>query len=382
MTTAMEHKPVATPLPRRILLWRQRFLPVVVWGMAVALVVVALQHQRRNVQQIAGVVEAREVTVVPRLDGTLAALYVGLYDVVEAGQLVAQLDDTMLRAESRTAEAEFKRLEADLAAAKLETVLIENDQNAESRRFEESVEQAKLDHFDRRAMLDSDRVALKLLEQQMNQREALAEAGVEDDFAVDKARLEFDALSVRIHQSDPALLGAQQRVLDAAERLQEHAALVVDTDDIEQRLQPFRAAMAVQKARINEIALRREQLNLRAPISGKVASIYHHTGETLEFGTPLLTITDTGGHRILAYVDERQGVRMKTGDPVDIVSRGTPQRMVTARVIETSPRVEAFPEHLLGRLETSWGQPILIAGFPQDVFRPGEAVTVYWQAFR
>jgi len=74
-------EPIKTPLSRLFMLWRKRFLPVLIWGTAVAVAVVLVQRQRVYVDAV-GIAEAKTTYVAPLFDGTVQSLAVDVLDEV------------------------------------------------------------------------------------------------------------------------------------------------------------------------------------------------------------------------------------------------------------------------------------------------------------
>lgn len=196
-----------------------------------------------------------------------------------------------------------------------------------------------------------------------------------DAFTAQQTTLEAAAVEARLRETRKALAEAKRRSEETQQRLDAQIARLGELDS-EAELAPYIEAVSVQQAIIDGINILRDQYTLRAPISGRVSSILQHAGETVTIGTPLLTITDPEGRRVIAYVDERQHTEVRVGDNVEVASQANPSLLVTARVLEKGPRVEMFPEHLWTRLGAPWGQAILIGELPENLFRPGEAVMI------
>lgn len=142
-------------------------------------------------------------------------------------------------------------------------------------------------------------------------------------------------------------------------------------------LAPIRQALNVQEALISGIKQRRAMLVLTAPVSGQISRIFHHPGETVLAGDPILAMTDTSSQRVLAYVDERSAGQIQEGSEVRLQSQGRPERIATARVARAGTAFQELPISLrLTPILPEWGFPVLIGDIPRGVFLPGERLSV------
>ena len=139
---------IPTPLAQRLGDLRGTPLSVGVW-IAALLVVVTLLTQRAERVRYSGIARASYHEVSALRVGRILSIVVGLYQRVEAGEVVAILDAEPVRARLATAEAELFRIDAELAAA-LEVTLEDRTRDAlgrtaDLRRFSEESANRLLD---------------------------------------------------------------------------------------------------------------------------------------------------------------------------------------------------------------------------------------------
>ncbi|MCF6284483.1 MAG: HlyD family efflux transporter periplasmic adaptor subunit [Candidatus Hydrogenedentes bacterium] len=375
---------IRTPFFRLLALWRRRYLPILIWGGAVVLAVVLVQEQRVYVDA-PGIMDFQTALVSPLMDGTVQSLAVDILDEVEAGQVVAMMDDTLIRSELMVAEAELNRVRALLEAESerytqtqhLEQASVQND----LRRFVLNEEEARLDHLDRVIEHETDKVTLERLGIRMKRDEALRDQLLLDDAAYDEIRLRYEALKTKIDKDTRAIALAEKNIATAAKRRKSQESLETDATETDALLRALQADIAAQEARVGAVQVQRSSLALVAPVSGQVAAITRRPGESLLAGEPVLTITGAGGNRVLAYVDERTSRRFNVGDTVELHARTHPSAVVKGTIIKVGAHIESFPPRLL--LSTAmpqYGYAVLVGDLPENVFRPGEALDLRLRA--
>lgn len=367
---------IRTPIGRWVKQGLQRSMPALVWLMAVVALVFLGQRQMVRSMVIPGMVEIRETGVVPFAEGALRNLSVNLYDTVNAGQVLGMMDDTLIKGELMVADAELKKIRAELEAERIRTTLAAAQQTDESRRFFLDMEQNRLDILDRFSTLEADRTNMLRLESMMKQGKALVEAGVLDPSTFEQDRLTYEALKSSVEEGDKALAEMKVQNQAAAAYLPEHPVQPFDAQ-LAAALKLISEAIDAQELYIQEILERQKRLVLRAPFDGKVARIFYGPGATVPMGMPVLTVAESEGRRVVAYVDENALVSLNEGDTVEVFHNTNPRQAVLAKVLKTSPIVAEFPLHLRRNPAfAQWGHPILMGELPPGMFVPGQAVSV------
>ncbi len=387
MKDAPKKSNVPTPFLRRSKLLQRRLMPIMVWCMALAMVV-ALGKRRVGYVDAIGMVELRETIVAPLTDGTLQAMNVDLFDEVMLGDTVAFMDDPMVRTELLAAQVQLSQLRAELETNRDRLQLQAANREVQIGRYLVNEDMAQLDYLDRKVLQEADHARLQVLETQLHREENLVREGVLDEATYDLTRADVEELKARIEENKVAIARSQQ-LREQAGALREE--LEAESPDVEvaQLSSPLSEAIRAQNSVIQGIVERRAKLELKAPLSGKVSSIFHRIGETVLSGDPILAITDATSQRVLAYVDEPAARQVDVGGEVRLLSRDYPRTVVTARVLKVNSKMEMFPLRLspnptytVVMLDSGeprvprWGLSVLVGEIPPNTFFPGEILDV------
>ncbi|MBM4062254.1 MAG: HlyD family efflux transporter periplasmic adaptor subunit [Planctomycetes bacterium] len=370
--------------PRAGLLLRARHVvrgatPASVWVLAVA----ALVWMGRTMPfqgQLVGIVDAAQSSVGAPVDGRICAVLVTLHQEVEQGQVLARLDDADVRLRLTQATYELERLRADMAreAADVEqqarATAAEHGLEAgvEQRRLASAVEAAQLGALSVRTQLEEARIRVQGVAVEADRLAALATQGMVGEPELVRVRTERDALQKRIEELASLHQEHEARVATAQQRLREFAPVGVAGLAVDTALAPLRWRLKAQEASLERIALDGRQLDLRAPIGGRVVAVTAQAGEWTAAGRALVSIVDPRPRRILAYVADAMRGQLQPQQPVR-VHRGDAGLLGTAAIQSISPTVVRVPDRLWGdprREEWAYEVVVTATGFET----PGERV--------
>jgi HlyD family secretion protein len=237
---------------------------------------------------VSGRIEGDDSAVSPKTSGRIRELTVREGDSVEAGAVIAILDDEQVRAREQQAEATVRQAEARLAAAE-----------AQLAQAEASYAQAK---WDRDALKELFRRQL-IAEQQARQAE-------------------------NNERTQSAAVLAARRQVGAAQ---------ADAD---------RARAELVEARAN-----RNDLRVVAPFAGTVATRTAEPGEVVTAGTPIITLIDLTRVYLRAFVPEGQIGRVRVGQPARVYLDSAPTQPIDAAVSRIDPQASFTPENTYFREE-------------------------------
>ena len=373
------HK-IRMPFRRHLRFFGQRQVPVLVWLAAAVLVVILARRQAVRVDAI-GIARVQRVEVsAPAAGGRVKSLLCELFQPVQAGDIVAVLDDASIQAELKIVDTEIARLRTVITAEKArleaDARTRENSLQSDVRLFSWNVESAALDLLDRQVVQEVDKIEYQRLTVTYERLARLVAANVGSRVDLEEARLAREAVATRIAQNARAIEEARRRK-DVAERRLRAMPTRAVVADLQSLLKPLQGAVQVQQARLEELVLRRECLVLRAPIQGVISRIAVQTGEAVAAGVPVLVIEDPRSTCVVAHVIESsRRIDIRPGDTVELLRRTSPVQVMAARVIRVGPSVEEVPTQIRRKSDIlEWGRPILIAAAGLNLI-PGETIDV------
>jgi multidrug resistance efflux pump len=333
-----------------------------------------------------GEAEIVRLDVVASTDGRLAAgseNYWTLFDEAQAGQVVVRLDDRPVQAALDVLRAELEGVRSELDAAALQLELDQAglvlDHRREGMRLAWESQRRRLDALDRKALIEADRMEHKRLAAQYDFLRSPGDAKVIAQQTVVDARLARDVVARRIETTISALQEIEKQVLWANQKLEDYPEL--ESAEVRTLLGPYQAAISSQEARIREVQLQVDALELTAPLSGTIAAVYRWPGQNVRAGEPIMTIAATGARYIVSYVRQDVRFRPEPGMAVDVRLRLAGARAHTTHVERVGPQIELVPEHQRRdpRL-LEWGLPVRINVPPDLKIRPGELVDVLYRS--
>jgi HlyD family secretion protein len=237
---------------------------------------------------VSGRIEGDDSAIAPKTAGRLREIAVREGDQVEAGAVIAVLDDEQIRAREQQAEAALRQAKARLAAAQAQRV------------------QAEASH----AQAQWDREAFTRL---------FKEGGVAEQQARQAQNTE---------RTQAAAVVAAQRQVGAAQADAEGA-----------------------QAQLLEAQANRNDLKVLAPFPGTVATRTAEPGEVVTAGTPIVTLIDLGRVYLRGFVPEGQIGRVRVGQPARVYLDSAPTTPIDAVVMRIDPQASFTPENTYFREE-------------------------------
>ena len=355
-------------------------LSVAVWLGAIAVAAFILVGRTTQVGYT-GLARTAEYEVSPVAAGRLDRLVVQLYERVEAGEVVASLDGSEVRARLATAEAELANLQAQLEAARTTLVRGVGPQQrgwrADLRRFEIDLEQRRLEALALEVAMENDRVEKQRLGFARERVAELHRDGVVSDAEYDDARLLHVQVVRRLDKNRALLSKTRDEVYAAAERKREFERSLPTEGREDAFLEPWRTALGVQAMRVEEIRGERQRLLLTSPVGGQVSQILGSRGQAVLAGEPVVMIAQRYASEAVAYMPEEDTRRVEPDMPVLISRRGAGGRVAESFVLRVAPTVEMLPARLWRTPDIpAYGRPFVVAVTQPLELVPGEAVNV------
>ncbi|MEW6746896.1 MAG: hypothetical protein AB1486_29515 [Planctomycetota bacterium] len=353
-------------------------LPLGIWLLALA-ATAWLYLERSANRQFTGVAHQAGVSVSSIETCRIKAVMVSLHDEVEADEPVALLEDSDLQAELQTALAKVEELRASLAAARVEQTMTSADRAGDElqlrRRLELDRDEAVVDRLDQLSQLEADLVHLEGLTIELNRAQTMVADGTGPDMDLDAARTQHAVLTEQIAGRRRVIASQDALIKMCEERL---AALPSWAGGVEDDvLAPLREAVRVAECAAEEVRQRRARRVLRAPCTGRVASLLKRAGEAAAEGEIVVTIMPPFSSEIIGYAPEGLLDAVTVGAQVE-VRRHTPyEESGRSTISSRGPSLELLPEAL--RLAYPWltqGLPVAIP-VPEGLqLVPGEFVDI------
>lgn len=257
--------------------------------------------------RVSGTVEVTSVELSFKVGGRMSRRLVDEWEMVKAGQLVAQLEDDELRDEVRARSAEARAARAMLA-----------DLEAGSRREEVRQGEEAL----ARMRADADRLSRDALRmEKLFQREVIPLRELE------AARAGRDASAAAVREAEERL--RLVRIGPRPDAVRERRARVEAAD----------AGRSLAETRLS-------QSILKAPVAGLILSKHAEPGEMLAPGSPVLTLGIMDEVWLRAYIPESDLGRVVVGQKARVSVDSWPGRSFPGRVSFISPQAEFTPKNV------------------------------------
>ena len=365
--------PVPTPLDQRLRRARVAMLPGLVWLLGAFLAARLWLAGPRSATYY-GLATGTETRVTCPEDARLERVLVSLYESVDAGEILAVLDDSGLRARIETERAVLEQVAATLRA---ERSRLENgearERHAEAMRSAAMLTTLSLEYPAELRAFFADETALELRELEVRLERSLsalerarlevalarAEAMVEGHIG---ARAEVEDLRLRVALEEEraasldsietgvrsAIAAARKRRETLGREFDPSAFTPLAEFDLEEQLEGWKLEIEVQEQRLAELNQLRGRYVLRAPQAGRVAALVASEGQFLLAGEGVLVLMEAEAREVALWVPEHSSESPTVGDRLLLTNRvdRTTEIVAECFVQALSPRLERMPERL------------------------------------
>lgn len=308
---------------------------------------------------LSGRIEADEATIAPKLSGRILEIRVREGDSVEAGEVIAILDDEQIRAREDQAQAAVAQAEARARAARDQVAVL----HAQMQQAQLHTEQSKVDAAGRVREAEADLAAAEaqLAQQQSSLQLALFDRDAYVKLAQSGAVSERQArvAASTADQQAAAVVAAQRRVDAAQGALTTAKANLTNPDIREAETATIRRQLAQQEAEVSSAAALTEQaraqlaearanrtdLTIRAPFDGTIVTRSAEPGEIVGAGTAIATLVDLSRVYLRGFVPEGRIGAVKVGQPAHVYIDSHPDDPIDATVSRIDPQATFTPEN-------------------------------------
>ncbi len=328
-------------------------------GFAVWRIVLAPPALPPGVLAVSGRIEGDDSAVAAKTSGRIREISVREGDRVEAGQVIAVLDDEQIRAREQQAMAAVRQAEARVRLAQHQIAVL--DEQLQQSRL--GVGQARSDAEGR---VNEAEGKLAAADAQLAQAEAAyAQAKWDREAMTRLFQKELVAeqeaqRAQRNEEAQAAIVSAQRRQVEAARGALTAAKanlvnpairssqVVAVQGQILQAQADIAAAQAEaerSRAQLDEARANRADLRVIAPFNGTVATRTAEPGEVVMAGTAIITLVNLAEVYLRAFVPEGQIGRVRVGQVARVYLDSAPAKPIDAYVLRVDPQASFTPEN-------------------------------------
>ena len=308
---------------------------------------------------VSGRIEGDDSAVAAKTSGRIREIAVREGDSVQAGQVIAVLDDEQIRAREQQAMAAVRQAEARVKLSEHQIAVLQE----QLRQSQLSVDQARADAQGR---VNEAEGKLAAAEAQLAQAQAAhAQAKWDREAMANLFKRELiseqEAQRARNNEeAQAAIVAASQRQVEAARgtltaakanlvnpAIRSSQAAAVEGQILQAQADIAAAQAEAERARfsVDEARANRNDLNVIAPFTGTVATRTAEPGEVIAAGTPIVTLVNLGEVYLRAFVPEGQIGRVKLNQPARVYLDSAPTQPIEAYVLRIDPQASFTPEN-------------------------------------
>jgi HlyD family secretion protein len=312
-----------------------------------------------SVVAVSGRIEGDDSAVASKTNGRILEVRVREGDTVNAGDVIAVLDDAQIRAREDQARAALSAAEAKGAAARAQITVLQQ-QLMQSRL---QVGQSKLDTQGHVRQAEAELAAAQsdLAQQQASYSIAAFDKDAYTRLAKSGAVSERQGLqaAATADQQAAAVAAAKRRVEAAQAALTTAQGTLSNPDIHESQVNGMRDQITQQQAEVASAAAETQQaqaqlaeaqdnrndLTIRAPFAGTVVTRAAEPGEMMTAGTAIVTLLDLTKVYLRGFIPEGQIGDVKVGQAAHIYLDSAPHTPVDAYVSRIDPQATFTPEN-------------------------------------
>ncbi|MBB6213998.1 HlyD family secretion protein [Anaerosolibacter carboniphilus] len=294
----------------------------IVWMALVILFVLAGCGQKEDdLLRYTGTIEATQYDVTTDIGGMIKELYVEEGDTVEAGKVVALLDDDTLNYSALQQEAGYHAKQEQL-----------NDIKKGSREEEIAIAEQELQTAE---------IALTTAKEQYSHRldiynntKTLFNEGAVNEQQLKDVKLQLDQAEANVQNAEKGI-----------EKMRSKVALV-KKGATQETVKSSEYSVAQSKYAYEQALIQKEKVNVKAVNQGVVLYKYYHKGEFLSAGAPIVTLMNTEDLWMKIYVPEKDIHQVKIGKEVNLLSDTVKDQKMKGKVVFISPQAEFTPSNV------------------------------------
>ena len=268
--------PIPIPAEQKWQDFRQIILPVIVFLLCIVGVMV-LWLSRVSPSSVVGEARSENIILSSPRAGLLTKVNVGRFDSVKKGDPIAAIDYSM-DPDFADATVEWVRAQVDLL-----TLTVDPMQRA---RTELSYNQLRLDWLNERTSVAALKIEFQHSKKEFNRIEILFKDNLVSESVYNKAKTDRDSYEVQVQQKTELVASIEQALRE-----------VQDNDPSSQLNQAQIERLDQGLSRVEGLL---NDIILYSPIDGEIGSISKQTGESVQSGETIATISSSKVKKLLA----------------------------------------------------------------------------------
>jgi len=312
-----------------------------------------------NLVALSGRIEGDDSAVSPKTSGRILEIRMREGDKVNAGDVIAVLDDEQIRARQAQAQAALTEAEAKATAAQaqiavLQQQLVQSQMLTEQSKLDADgrVRQAEADLAGAEADLARDQAAYDIALFDKDAYTHLAQTGAVSErqgkqavATADQAAAALAAGKRKVEASQGALTAAQANLSNPGIRGAQAIGVQKQMAQQQAEIASAAASIAQARAQLTEAEANRADLTVKAPFDGTVMTRAAEPGEVVTAGTAIVTLLDLSKVYLRGFVPEGEIGRVAVGQPARVYLDSNPSKPVDAYVSRIDPQATFTPEN-------------------------------------
>jgi HlyD family secretion protein len=348
--------------PRRARAGR-RFLVIIVLVIVVAAILLGRGYFSASVPDslvvLSGRIEGDDAAVSPKAVGRLLEVRVREGDAVNAGDVIAVLDDEQVRAREDQAKATLAQAEARAKSAEDQIAVLQEQLNQALLQTDQSrqdaggrVQQAEADLAAAEAQLAQQQAAYQLALFDKDAYARLAATGAVSERQSKQATSTADQEAAAVAAAKQHVEAVQGAFATAKANLSNPGIRETETAAVRRHLaqqsaevSSAQAQTAQARAALVEAQANRQDLIVKAPFTGTVVTRAAEPGEVVMAGTAIVTLVDLTKVYLRGFVPEGRIGAVKVGQPARVYIDSNPNQPIDASVSRIDPQATFTPEN-------------------------------------
>ncbi len=358
---AIRNTPRKTMVNRHVMLSRIKSRWSFFAWLLAALLAVVIYFHGGQFGGMRGSVFTRIETAAPLTGGRLEGLFVDVGDLVKKGDLLAQMDTSVIEAEKALAEAQMR-----IMASEVKSEAVQN-----LRRFDASIIRLESELRDLRIKQMEAKGALSALRPEFERLTKLFESKLVDEQELMPVRMKIQELEA-ITKDYPATIGQIEASLKEARK---------QKDTIAQ--QSKSAVELIEQEMAGQVRLLDVQIGackLRALEDGTVSRIYYYPGNMVPDGKTVLSTVVASEPRVIGFLSEYNARDVKVGMKAYLTTVSGYGPVINAEVVALTPEIYSLPARVSPiSSQASRGRRVILKIEDDCNLLPGEGVEIHFR---